>query len=295
MQLQLQLQLQLGLLLIIAIIADSYRCVNFYGLETPEKKFVCSWQHDPAWYLDKMKKLINLDSVRLPFSYEYASCSDFKEMDSFIEACDQRNITVILDYHRGYADHQGPSPVEQLITQEMWIDLLVAVLDRYETKKSVVAISLFNEFQITNTSLVEEMQLEAIDAIEMAFPNRYHYMVSCIDWGKDCSSMWKTLPNNHTFVEVHSYGFSAGKLPSPGVKIFIGEIGWRKNETKEFQIFKSLMKRRRIKDMCLWTIAHSRDTDNLFKDDCETANDFIVDSFNSLFTWTQPQCLRGMH
>ena len=282
-------------LFLLPTLCESFRCVNFYGLETPEKKFVCSWRHEPSWYLDKMKAILHIDSIRLPFSYEYASCSDFKEMDSFIVSCQEKNISVILDYHRGYADHQGMSPIEKEITKDMWIDMLITILDRYESKLNVVAISLFNEFQITNTSLAESLQLEAIDAIEAVFPNRYQYMVSCIDWGKDCSSMWKSVPNNRTLVEVHTYGFSPGKLPLTGSNVFIGELGWRRNETKEFNTFKTLVKRRRIKDICLWTVSHSRDTDNLFQDDCETPNDFIVDGFNSLFTWTQPQCLRGNH
>lgn len=283
------------ILFLLPILGVSYRCVNFYGLETPEKKLVCSWVQNPAFYLDEMKRLIGIDSIRLPFSYEYGSCSNFEAMDSLIDSCQEKNINVILDYHRGYADHQGMSPIEKNITKEMWIDMLITVLDRYEEKSSVKAISLFNEFQINSTQEAEELQRDAITAIEDIFPGRFEYMVGCIDWGKDCSQMWNTLPNNRTFVEVHSYGFhgGTGKLPTHTNKIFIGELGWNKNETSEFESIKKELRRKKVKNICLWTLAHSKDTGNLYQDDCKTPNDFIVNGFNSLFESYQPKCLRG--
>ena len=110
----------------------SFRCINFYGLEVQQQKLVCSWVHDPGWYLDKMKELIQIDSIRLPFSQEYVTCSDMKLMDLMVLDCKSRNISIILDYHRGYADHQGPSPIETGIKKTCglihycmsWIDII---------------------------------------------------------------------------------------------------------------------------------------------------------------------------
>jgi Cellulase (glycosyl hydrolase family 5) len=271
----------------------AYRCVNFYGLEVPQRKFVCSWKHDPAWYLEKMKTNIHIDSVRLPFSYEYVSCSNMTDMDNFIDTCGKMGLQVILDYHRGYEDHQGPSPVEPGITKDMWINLLLTVLDRYEDKPHVKAIGLFNEFQGFDIKSSEDLQTEAVQAIEDAFPGRYDYMLSCIDWGKNCTNMWNTVPNNRSYVEMHSYGFSVGKPPTAKQKVFVGEIGWMPNQTDNVNQFKNIVMKKRIKDICLWTVAHSSDTKGLYQDDCETLNQDIADTFNSFFEWNHIPCLRG--
>lgn len=272
----------------------AYRCINFYGLEVPQTKLVCSWVHNPEWYLDQVKDLIAIDSIRLPFSQEYITCNnDFRFMDEIIEACANRNISVILDYHRGYADHQGASPIEDGITEDMWLDTLLFVLQRYIHKLHVRAISIFNEFQGTNKQEIETIQRKAVLFLEDVFPKRYEYMVGCADWGKDCSGMWESLPTNNTYIEMHTYGFAPGKLPSNTQKLFVGELGWKQNETETFNHFKRIVHHRRIQNICLWTLAHSHDTDNLFQDDCITVNKHIQQGFNSLFESYKPQCLRG--
>jgi hypothetical protein len=281
----------MGLLFCIPV--KAYRCVNFYGLEVPQKKLVCSWQHDPSWYLEKMKQVIKIDSVRLPFSYEYVCCSNMTDMDAFIDSCEKLGIDVILDYHRGFADHQGGSPIENGITKEMWINALLYILERYQDRPHVRAIGLFNEFQGFDKLSAESLQQEAVTAIEDIFPGRFEYMLGCVDWGKDCTDMWNAIPNNRSLVEMHSYGFFVGKPPTVHHRVFVGEIGWRANETNNFNLFKQIVRKRRIKDICLWTVAHSMDTKTLFQDDCETINQDIADGFNSLFDWHQLQCLRG--
>jgi len=271
----------------------AYRCLNFYGLETPSKKLVCSWQNPVDWYLDQAQKLLHIDSIRVPFSQEYVGCSDIKELDQVIDFAANRNISVILDYHRGFSDHQGSSPSEGNITEDIWIDTWLYVLDRYQNKTNIRALSLFNEFQGFDINMTEQMQINLVQVIESLFPGRYTYMLGCIDWGKDCSNMWKTLPVKNAMVEMHTYSFATGKLPSTNVPVFVGEVGIRKNESAPFDIFRRLVKRKGIKDICLWTLAHSHDTDNMFLDDCVTPNNYVIDRFNSLFLDQKPTCLRG--
>lgn len=274
--------------------AFAYRCINFYGLEVPQKRPVCSWVHSPEWYLDQAKELIHIDSIRLPFSQEYITCNDdLSALDEIVEACSKRNISVILDYHRGFSDHQGASPIENGISEDMWMDTLSFVLERYVHKPYVRAISIFNEFQGTNKSQIEDLQRKSVLILEEMFPSRYEYMVGCADWGKDCSGMWLTLPTNNTYIEMHTYGFAPGKLPLHTQKLFVGEIGWRKNETDTFNQFRRIVHHQHIHNICLWTLAHSHDTDNLFQDDCLTVNKYIQEGFNSLFDSYKPQCLRG--
>lgn len=282
------------LFLYLPFLVSGYRCINIYGLEVPQEKFVCSWQNNMDWYLDKAREVIEIDSVRLPFSYEYMSCSNKTLMDDFVRLCQRKGIDVILDYHRGYSDHQGSSPVEDKITYDMWVDMLTYTLDRYESYSVVKAIGLFNEFQTTNKTYVEDLQRRAVEELEERFPNRFEYMLGCADWSKDCSGMWTTLPNNRSWIEMHSYGFAKGLLPSNTNRVFVGEIGWRHNESSQFNEFRLLVKKKRIKNMCLWTLAHSHDTDNLFYNDCVTINQEISQGFNSLFDQHSIQCLRGI-
>lgn len=278
-------------LLFFVLVVNAYRCVNFYGLETDMKNFVCNWQHPPSWYLDDMIKHIKIDSVRLPFSRDYLLDSDMSVMDEFIYECAIRNLDVILDHHRTFEDHQGPSPEENCITQQDWIDALIFVLDRYKDTANVKGISLFNEFQIEDKAVIQLMQIEAVKQLEALFPNRYTYMLGCADWGKDCSDMWLTLPLNNTMIEVHNYYF--GKTVFPEIQhkqVFVGEIGFNHSFTNEYVQTRKYLRYHKITNICLWTIAFSKDTENLYNDDCETINNYVKQSFNGLFETALLRC-----
>lgn len=284
-------------------LAEAYRCINFYGLETEAQSLVCSWKHEPGWYLQKAKDVINIDSIRLPFSYEYVASSDMEEMDCFIQSANELGLLVILDYHRGFKDHQGFSPIEGSITYEIWIETLVQVLDRYQNQDNVKAITLFNEYQGKDVLYWGQLLINTADYLETIFPRRYTYMLSCVDWGKNCTDLFELSPFPHNLmVEVHVYGFThwtqdnykdsfPSKIPVGG--IFVGEIGWRKYEIQNwFQNFRAFSRQKRLVHFCLWTVAHSSDTDNLFEDDCETINMDMANAFNSLFD--KAKCLRDV-
>lgn len=280
----------------------SFRCVNFYGFETPAKVPVCSWKHPPGWYLDNLKTTMGIDSVRIPFSYEYASCEpEMQGLQELVSNCTQRNLSVILDYHRGYADHQGASPVEKDITFEMYSELWLSVLDAFADNPGVRALSLFNEYQGTNKTDAENLQIRLARIIESVHPGRYIYLLGCANWGTDCKDMYTQL-SSETFVsramtEIHIYDFHGPldplKFPPAGTKVFVGEIGWMDWSTAWAKSTISYLRVRRIKDVCMWTIAHSNDTGNLYADDCETAKNETIQLFNSLYD--HPQCLRGNH
>ena len=271
------------ILVVMLVLVDAYRCVNFYGLEVEQQNFVCYWKHEPGWYLKNMKDVIKIDSVRLPFSYEYITNTDMSRMDDFIRLCRDLDIDIILDYHRGYASHQGPSPVEEGISENMWIGALLYVLSKYEPMYNVKAITLFNEFQGNDTVYAEEMQREAVNIIEYMFPGRFEYMLGCVDWGKNCTGMWTTLPTESSWVEVHSYGFSVAELEDYHNKVFVGEFGWTQSQLSNYTIFRDTIMRKGIHNVCLWTVAHSHDTEGLYHDDCETINEQIAKQFNELF------------
>ena len=93
----------LSFLLLLPIVMASIRCVNFYGIETERKAPVCDWQNPPKWYLQQLKDGYGLNTLRLPYSREYAMGNDFRKMDELINTCRELDIRVILDYHRTYA------------------------------------------------------------------------------------------------------------------------------------------------------------------------------------------------
>jgi hypothetical protein len=270
----------------------AFRCLNFYGIETESTKPVCSWKHAPSWYMQRAKEKLGIDRIRVPFSYSYGSCGDWQALDDLVQQAKAESLQVILDYHRGYEDHQGESPVEGLISKDDWIDMLITVAQRYEKHPHVIALDLFNEPQLFNKTLYEGLYREAITALESVLPQRYEYWVGCADWGKDCSGMWSSLPTNRTVVSVHTYSFAgkdwATRFPANGV---VGEVGWRTNDTQWISEFTSFVRRKRMQGLCLWTVAHSHDTDNFFQDDCETMNDAVIQAFQGMFF--SPQCLRG--
>lgn len=291
-----------GLFILLASFARAFRCINFYGLETSSKTPVCSWKHPPEWYLDNLKSSMGIDSVRIPFSYEYVSCDEgMQGLRSLVSRCAERNLSVILDYHRGYADHQGPSPVEKDITFEMYSELWLTLLDDFSGYNNVRALSLFNEYQGTNATEAEMQQLQMARLIESVHPGRYMYMLGCAVWGTDCRGMYSSL-NKETFadrsmIEIHVYDFHGPldpfKFPPAQFKVFVGELGWMDFSTSWAKSAVSYLRARRIKDACMWTIAHSNDTGNLYKDDCETLKNETVSIFNSLYQ--HPVCLRGSH
>lgn len=282
-------------------IAAAFRCVNFYGLETPETKLVCSWKHPASWYLDQLQQSIGIDSVRIPFSYEYVSRSPKMEgLHELVDICSSRKLSVILDYHRGYADHQGPSPIEKDITFEMYSELWLFVLDQFAGNPTVTALSLFNEYQGQNKTEAELLQMRMARIIESVFPSRFIYMFGCAVWGTDCAGMYSNLKQepfwDRSFIEIHTYSFQGpvdpNKFPSEG-KIFVGELGWYDDATDWAHSMISFLKAKGIKDVCFWTIAHSHDTANLYEDDCETPKNTTMSIFNSLYAL--PRCLRGSH
>lgn len=292
------------LLCLLVYNCHAYRCINFYGIETEAAKPVCSWVHEPSWYLDELVKKVHIDSIRLPFSYQYASCGNFTYMDNIIYEAAARNISIILDYHRGYADKQGPRPVEEEISEFDWGTIWLLVLHRYQKYTNIKALTLFNEWQDMDRNEAEQMQLRLVREIEMEFPGRYEYMLGCVDWGKNCAGMFTSLMNepffNRSYVEVHMYAFTnytTDKLeetfPKRPLRTFVGEIGWMNNEqeTKWAETALKWLKRKRISDVCFWTLAHSIDTGGIYKDDCITEETKKMDMFNSLFD--PPTCLRG--
>lgn len=257
------------------------KCMNFYGLETDRRGLVCDWQHDPEWYLDKLKERLHINTIRLPFSYEYITSYDLSKMERIILSAGLRNMTVIMDYHRTWSSHQGPTPEEGLSLTD-FENVWVHVLQRFRHHDNIMGVGIFNEIQTDDAAYTKSMHKRVIGRIEAKFPGRYHYFAGCPEWGSNCTDMdLSEMPTwNRTFIEIHKYAFSENSDPEfwdktmpaaiPSDRWLVGETGWKSNDSAWAQTFLTYLNNRSIDNICLWTIAHSHDTDGFWKDDCET-------------------------
>lgn len=288
---------------------NDIRCMNFYGLETGSRDVVCGWQHRPRWYLDKLQSNMYINTIRLPFSYEYVREAQWQHMDEIIGECETLGIRVILDYHRTWNTHQGPIP-EELISREEFIQAWLTVLGRYLNYSVLFGVGVFNEIQAINDFIyTHNLHREVVSAIEANFPGRFYYFLGCPNWGGNCSDMeeLKDMPTwNRTYIEVHKYSFSG----TPGPKDwslsipdsiapehwFIGEMGWKMGEPLQVEWatkFIEFLRERSIYNACMWTIAHSGDTEGWWKDDCETFDWDKARMSACIWYDPEPRYLRG--
>jgi hypothetical protein len=261
---------------------DHIKCMNFYGLETERAGLVCDWAHPFSYYLDKLIYYIDVNTIRVPFSYELVKYHSLQLLDEFIYECKLRNLKVILDWHRTWVSHQGPTP-EEGISREEFITTWLQMLERYP---DTFGVGIFNEIQTDDYMYANSLHRDVITRIEQRFPGKYHYFCGCVKWGGDCSridlsDMKDTW--NRTYIEVHKYIFSGKSNPTdwdismpstiPPEHWFVGEVGWKHDivtEREWAEGFLAYLNARNISNLCAWTIAHSGDTEGWWKDDCET-------------------------
>lgn len=270
---------------VLAQMKQPIKCMNFYGLETPYKNFVCSWKNSPEFYLRRLQQDMDINTIRLPFSYEYITSGDVVMLESFIQLCQRLNIDIILDWHRTWASHQGAVP-EEGITLDIFVSAWLNLLDRFKVYPNVKGVGLFNEIQLNNDfEYTSKVHRYVVPMLETQFPGRFTYFLGCPSWGGNCSDIrYEDMATwNRTFIEVHKYRFSGvsdradwdNSMPAriSADKWFIGEVGWKQDIDKDAtwgRGFLQYLVQRNISNVCLWTIAHSGDTDGWFKDDCQT-------------------------
>lgn len=276
-------------------------CVNYFGIETERAAPTCSWANPPEFYLQKLMDRINLNTVRIPFSYAYIASHDLSELDKLIYKCFQLNLRVILDFHRIENSHQAATP-ETGITRDVWVSSWTRLLDRYQAFPNVVGIGAFNEIQLNDSIYANDVQRHLVHEIEKRFPGRFYYYLGCPAWDQDCSEMdFSDL--NRVFTEIHLYPFQHNssladwdrEMPTriPSSKWFVGEVGWKSDNPQQRQWgmeFAEYLRRRGIRSACLWTIANSHDTDGIFHDDCRTLDTDKAEIFAGI--WASPNLRR---
>lgn len=256
--------------------------MNFYGLETERMQLVCDWARPFDFYLKELAAELNLTAIRLPFSYEYLQRGDFTQMNKIIEYCDNANISVILDYHRTKSDHQGPTP-EEYFNRTTFLWSWHTILEYYKDVPAVQGVGIFNEVQGSDLLYVLDLHRDAIDYIEARFPGRFWYFAGCPGWSGNCAGMGalKTHPAwDRIFIEIHMYPFSGAQdnhtwdfsIPEgiDNSHWLVGETGWKDEQSEWADRWLTYLQGRNISNICLWTIAHSWDTNGWWADDCVT-------------------------
>jgi hypothetical protein len=258
--------------------------MNFYGLETEREDFVCSWTHPPEYYLDKLQTDMGINTIRLPFSYQYVQKGDFQKLHHFMRETNTRNLSIILDYHRTSNTHQGAVP-EEGISRTDFLHCWLRVIQELSSYDNLWGIGVFNEIHNDSYDYITQLHLETIDAIETLYPDRFHYFLGCGNWGTDCThaQFWDLPVWNRSFVEIHLYHFTGNSSPPtwdvhmphriPSNHWFVGEVGFKYDVPSEklwAEGFFTYLKSRNISNVCLWTIAHSQDTNGWWQDDCTT-------------------------
>lgn len=273
------------------------RCINFYGLETERARPVCDWRHPPVYYLEVLKTEWQINTVRIPFSYDYVKRGNWIELDQMMNISKSMSINPILDFHRVKDTHQAASPISELSLKEfLWT--WFQVLDRY--KDSVWGVGIFNEIQTDDVNFTIQIQINITNALEAKYPDKYRYFVGCHSYGSNCKGMegymHLTLNTtwNRTWIDIHRYQFQMNQgmwetsIPTsiPADHYFVGEIGWRQEipHQKEWAVkFLEYLEKRGVTSACAWTIAISGDTGGFFNDDCNTFDSNKSDIFKSLW------------
>lgn len=273
--------------------------VNLYGFETPLRDITCSWKHPIEYYIDEAVK-IGFNSIRLPFSGTFVTAGDFSKFDKFIDYATNKNVSILLDYHRVDERWQSANPFEKLSLTE-FVNQWTTVLNRYKDNVLVNSIGLFNEFQGNEDQgdYWSDMCSQVIDKIELVFPNRFLYLVGGTQWGGNLFSIdleghpW----SDRIRYEAHKYHFSGSgtredwdhSLGNKINKVIIGE--WAINREAWDNRFIEYLIEKNIRNNYYWTLSNSYDTINIWENDCETINWDVVNQIKRL--WDTKRYLRG--
>ena len=293
------------LLLLVGTAEAAIRGINFYGLETPRKDFVCSWQHPPSFYVDKLSEL-GFNALRIPISVEYVREGSYYRLDDMFQAVSKHaDMNIVLDMHRIFSGHQAYEPQESYINLDMFIDAWKTVLHRYKDNPQLVAVDIFNEVQHQDADRWNGMARKIVTELEKEFPGRFVYYVGGTNWGGNIAKMnLEDLPfSDRIRYTIHKYHFSGPDENDwnysfgPFIdKVNVGEWGFKSEvyQEKEWAMrFVKYLKGRGITDNYFWTIAMSGDTGGLWYDDCENIDWEKFNIVKSLWTEKEGRSLRG--
>jgi hypothetical protein len=256
---------------------------SFYGIETELRNNVCSWVNPPEYYISFLKDL-GFNSIRVPFSLQYVEEGNWGNLDKFLAVASRFNMSVLLDCHRTFSNHQDFSPYEHDVSHQRFINGWLNVLERYSTYDNIIGTNVYNEYQGLDYTFLNGYSEEVVSAIEAVYPNRYVFHITGTNWaGTSHLVSLDHLPfHDRIYYSLHKYVFSSngdyendwehscGNHSSN--RIVIGEFGWLDNDAWWGHRFISWLKKKGIRDTFFCTIALSDGTGGLWFDDCITFN-----------------------
>jgi endoglucanase len=259
------------------------RGISWFGFETEYRGLMCDWQHPVSWHLDKMMEL-DFNYIRLPFSLDYIETNDFSKMDLFFDEAQDRNISVLLDFHRLEDTHQSSAPYNENYNFETFLNGWDKILERYENKSVLRSVDIFNEYQTSNFVEWNSLARQIVSFIEDRYPGRFTYYVGGVNWGGNLHDMdLSDLPFFDRIVyTIHKYWFS--DQPPRNDKwdysikkpVMVGEYGYKSGDQHEVDFayeFMWYMKENDIRDTFFWTWSpNSGDTGGILLDDCTSVD-----------------------
>lgn len=270
------------------ICKDIIKGINWFGFETEYQNLMCSWTHNVDWHLDNIQNL-GFNHIRLPFSLDFVFNNDWKNMDDFFEKCKERDIKIVLDFHRLHNNQQNFRPYDESSAGYNFQDFLNGweiIANRYKKYDNLVALDLFNEYQGPDYNEWNEILKNILVFLEDKFPGRFDYYCGGTNWGGNLHNiMVDDLPfSDRITYTIHKYWFS--ESPPYEIKwdfsfgkhdrINIGEWGFQSNIQSEVdwtREFIEYLVKKDYRDTFFWTYSfNSGDTGGILLEDCSTVD-----------------------
>jgi hypothetical protein len=196
-------------------------------------------------------------------------------MDEFFDLTHQKNISVLLDFHRLEKTHQSPVPWNDKYSFDDFLYGWDTILERYSSYDNLKGVDIYNEYQGSDIRLWENVMRHSINHIEERYPNRFDYVVGGYNWASSLNGFDLGIEN--VIYSIHKYPFQSdswdwafGDLDR---NIIVGEWGFLSHEIEWGEAFVDYLIEKDIRDTFFWTWSwNSGDTGGILKEDCETVD-----------------------
>lgn len=250
--------------------------VSIYGLETELRNTVCSWVAPAADYIHNLA-LLGFNSIRIPLSMQYIKEDNFSVLVKMIEAAQEHNMSVVLDIHRIGTTAQEFSPCAMDLTD--YINQYNHMLTHVVGYPNVKYLNAWNEFQGVDFIQLSSYTSAIFTALEQQYPGRFVFFSTGVRWGgviKELDFSYLRF-SDRIFYSIHKYIFSGAsnlddwtKSVGNHTNFVVGEWGFKYPQEQEWAKSFLPFLFEYSQGWYFWTIAHSIDTDGLWKDDCVT-------------------------
>ena len=292
-------------LLFFPVVHSIIRGLNTFGFETEHKSLMCDWVQSYDWMFEKIHQL-GFNTIRLPFCYQYIYDNDFSKMDEVFDKVDKYDLDVVLDFHRIHNYEQSPTPWHDNVKLDDFIFAWEVILERYKNNNRLVGVDIFNEYQSDNYTEWNDLSYKIVSAIENRFPNRFWFIVGCVQWNGNCHfvNFHNITFGDRVFLGIHKYCWSDTEpfeekwTHSFGTeKIIVGEFGALSNRPDQMDWLKRFikyLKKHHYYDSFFWSWSwNSGDTGGILKEDCSSIEEEKMNLLRYYWDDTQKRNLRS--